>query len=59
MANRLATDKTQGIMQLVPTGKSERQIVRSLISIDSRSIAAYAYRGQKGGNLLIPGILPE
>lgn len=37
MANRLAMDKTQGIMQLFAAGMSERRIARTL-DIDRKSV---------------------
>ena len=50
MANRLAMDKTQGIMQLFAAGMSERQIARTL-DIDRKSVdRELRLQGAKGAN---------
>ncbi len=47
MANRLAMDRTRGIMQLLATGISERKIARAL-DIDGKSVDhELRLRGQK------------
>jgi IS30 family transposase len=59
MANRLAFDKTQGIMKLFAAGMSKRQIARTL-DIDRKSVdRELRLQGAKGGNLLNAGILPR